>query len=1234
MARKALLPFFCGLLKILTLLLPLLFLADQEAFGQLYRHDFNNQNRDNPPVISNRITASSWSSTGGSLYYRSVNTNPGIAILGPDHVYVLTLKMQERYQAEITSISLKKMSGDAATFQIKVNDENYGTSFGSSSSPETVTRTKTVSKLRNTITIKIAVNNGNDRNQQYTAIDDLVINGSVSTYDPAAEATPDANGVLYVNRNLNSPGSGGSWNSALSQLYYALEAAQNKPAVKEIWVAQGEYQPETQGGYFSMVNGVKIYGGFNGYEDSPLLRDVLNSRTVLKGRGNTVIYNNAVDNTARLEGFYISGGTGFLADGISAGGGMYNVNSSPVLANCIFTDNKTDPAQAQGIGGAIYNKNSNPAIIQSLFYLNEAKGSSEGAGGAIFNDNSSPVLTNCTLTENSVNGTSTDGNGGAISNTGNASPVIRNSIIWNNPDSSFPGGFSSISSLAPSDGAPSITYSLIQGGYAGGSNIIDADPQFENQSDHDYRQRNTSPAINAGDPATDLTLFPGDESAVGKDISTDDRQRNARIDVGVFEVVPLTKWRVSASNTSGNSDGLTWETAFPTLQEALQQASQDDEIWVAKGEYQPAEGESFSLIHGVKFYGGFNGDESSPDDRPKPLPRGNVPGATILKGNGGSVIFNFYNNLDQNDVFDGFTVKGGTAESGAGMYLLGVSLTITNCAFIDNQAENDGGAIYLSGGALSAYNTVFFNNKALNGSGGALYFTDSYSSVALYNCLFTGNTASQAGGAVMNTSTSLTVFNCTWSRNTASAGGALGVTSPGSAYIYNSIISGNSSGIFKLNADLMLSTSLIQGVSASSETGNLEGSWDPQFTNPDAGDFTLKSCSPTINRGLVNFELPTQDDLNGNVRISNVTIDMGAYEFQGIPQPTGLPSDAAAVTMYLFGGVTSFTQDCETLAFVEPTGDDPLFANMSVKSNVAPGQTLVAGQKVFVKRYVDITPEQVLQGNTTANVTLFFTKQEFDDYNTAYGNAHNASLPAHLKVVAYHGTSPTGLPETYSGAMEIIKNVEVTTSADGNIYMVKFAVTEFSGFFVSGQSEAALPVTLASFNVVKKESAAYLTWQTSSEMNSEAFEIQHSINGKTWTNIGEVRAAENAAILTDYSFTHPNPQNGANLYRLKMLDQDGTFAFSTIRSLDFDHLSEIALFPNPAVRVRTVSLKGIFADQVEWIKIYSSDGRLMQVVNQPKGNSVDISNLPDGTYQVGISQKNGAVKVSKMIVIH
>src|SRR5690606_11619465 len=58
---------------------------------------------------------------------------------------------------------------------------------------------------------------------------------------------------------------------------------------------------------------------------------------------------------------------------------------------------------------------------------------------------------------------------------------------------------------------------------------------------------------------------------------------------------------------------------------------------------------------------------------------------------------------------------------------------------------------------------------------------------------------------------------------------------------------------------------------------------DPQFTDTGRGDYRLQITSPAINKGD-NASWPSRSstDLAGNTRIFDDTVDIGAYEYQGI----------------------------------------------------------------------------------------------------------------------------------------------------------------------------------------------------------------------------------------------------------------------------------------------------------------------------------------------------------------
>ncbi|MFB3107182.1 MAG: right-handed parallel beta-helix repeat-containing protein, partial [Pseudomonadales bacterium] len=114
------------------------------------------------------------------------------------------------------------------------------------------------------------------------------------------------------------------------------------------------------------------------------------------------------------------------------GGAIYNSGSQPTIQDCAFDGNSAVSTGFRGWGGAIHNLNSfSPIVTSCLFRRNLASGGTFGArGGAMFNRNSHPVVSDCDFIENSVvNTVQKSGNnayGGAIFNRNGSSPIVTN----------------------------------------------------------------------------------------------------------------------------------------------------------------------------------------------------------------------------------------------------------------------------------------------------------------------------------------------------------------------------------------------------------------------------------------------------------------------------------------------------------------------------------------------------------------------------------------------------------------------------------------------------------------------------------------------------------------------------------------------------------------------------------------------------------------------------------------
>jgi len=117
----------------------------------------------------------------------------------------------------------------------------------------------------------------------------------------------------------------------------------------------------------------------------------------------------------------------------------------------------------------------------------------------------------------------------------------------------------------------------------------------------------------------------------------------------------------------------------------------------------------------------------------------------------------------------------------------------------------------------------------------------------------------------------------------------------------------------------------------------------------------------------------------------------------------------------------------------------------------------------------------------------------------------------------------------------------------------------------------ALPLDLLSFDVKKdQQQNAIARWLTANEVNTSHFEIERSINTKDWTTIGKTPATGYSTGEQQYSFLDEGLRSLSALtndvyYRLKMVDQDGAFSYSVIRSLPLERQQRFSVYPNPTV---------------------------------------------------------------------
>lgn len=175
-----------------------------------------------------------------------------------------------------------------------------------------------------------------------------------------------------------------------------------------------------------------------------------------------------------------------------------------------------------------------------------------------------------------------------------------------------------------------------------------------------------------------------------------------------------------------------------------------------------------------------------------------------------------------------------------------------------------------------------------------------------------------------------------------------------------------------------------------------------------------------------------------------------------------------------------------------------------------------------------------------------------------------------------------------------------------------------------------LPVKLIEFNAGRKENSVLLRWETALETNSQSFEIERSRNGKIWSTLGSVPAHVLSESVKKYQFTDPNPETVTAIYRLKMIDQDGTFTYSTMQEVYGTSSINVSVYPNPVSDRLTIATT---LHTISTINLIDLKGNAIFPITLIE-NYIPVTTYPEGLYLLMITHKSGEIETQKILIKH
>ncbi|CAN5822803.1 hypothetical protein BH11BAC4_BH11BAC4_05960 [soil metagenome] len=183
-----------------------------------------------------------------------------------------------------------------------------------------------------------------------------------------------------------------------------------------------------------------------------------------------------------------------------------------------------------------------------------------------------------------------------------------------------------------------------------------------------------------------------------------------------------------------------------------------------------------------------------------------------------------------------------------------------------------------------------------------------------------------------------------------------------------------------------------------------------------------------------------------------------------------------------------------------------------------------------------------------------------------------------------------------------------------------------------------VPVKFLSVAAQKNGTGVNVLWGTASESNNDYFDIEKSNDaGVSWVSIGRRQSAGNSSTTRNYAVYDAKPSAGANYYRIKQVDKDGTSKYSTtvVYKLAIEQ-TEVAVLANPFIANITVDFLSNRSQNVS-SRLFDNTGRQVntQKITVAKGSSraqIETGNLSRGMYILQVIDEDGQILYSTKLI--
>ena len=363
-----------------------------------------------------------------------------------------------------------------------------------------------------------------------------------------------------------------------------------------------------------------------------------------------------------------------------------------------------------------------------------------------------------------------------------------------------------------------------------------------------------------------------------------------------------------------------------------------------------------------------------------------------------------------------------------------------------------------------------------------------------------------------------------------------------------------------------------------------------------------KALLPIVLILLSMLPATTQAQCNSASSFTKITNTGGTATYPGT---NGSPS--VSVTTTATGQVSTFSFCSITNGFRAGVNDNNgsfRFAFSPAVNGIAINLNALSNNGASIER-VRIRINNVMYNVTAGNITCS---------GTCFSCAGTGIAASGGFVTAAVDAAGNGTGQLLIQGAGLISSIEYVNEAldgqpQGSIFEIFF-----------NNSSCILPVVLSNFTATGPQ----LSWTAATEQHVRHYEVERSIDGLTFTTVARVPAKGGG----NYLYTDNEPATGLHYYRLKIVDADGSYQYSTIVKTNLQGAGTKRIWMNPATGALTITgLSG-----TSHITIYTATGqKLTQQTTSNTSENIATDNWPTGMYIVRVQQNGGSVVTSKVV---